>query len=108
MDRIDSAVMEEFKDFPSVFPYNVHYKFSDDSLQIVIEAGGVRIMSLDELALLEKAISEKAGQEVEVSIWFRAETVVTEDGYSSFRKFAIKNFREHERELWRKFYDEID
>ncbi|TNF52568.1 DUF389 domain-containing protein [bacterium] len=108
MDRINNAVVEKFKDIPSVFPYNIHYRFSDDSLQIIIEAGGVRIMPPDELALLEKAISEQAGQEVEVSIRFRAETIVTRDGYSSFREVATEDFKKIEKEMFRDFYDEID
>ncbi|UCD36302.1 MAG: TIGR00341 family protein [Nitrospiraceae bacterium] len=108
MDRINDAVMEKFKDFPSVFPYNVNYMFSEDSLHVVIEAGGIRIMTPGELASLEKAISEKAGLEVKVSIRFRAETVVTGDGYSSFREFAIEDFAEREKKMLRDFYDEID
>ena len=108
MDRIDSAVNEKFNDYPSLFPYSVHYRFSEDFLHVVIEAGGIRIMTPGELALLEKAISEKAGLEVKVSIRFRAETVITGDGYSSFREFAIEDFAEREKKMLRDFYDEID
>ena len=108
MDRIDSAVNEKFNDYPSLFPYSVHYRFSEDFLHVVIDAGGIRIMTPGELALLEKAISEKAGLEVKVSIRFRAETVITGDGYSSFREFAIEDFAEREKKMLRDFYDEID
>lgn len=108
MDRIDMAVKEEFRQFSDAFPVKVHYQISDKNWRILIETVGARPMSPDDIAGLEGAISDKAKQEVTVSVWFRPEAVVTGDGYTSLEDFTMENVGEREKEILKRFKLDLD
>jgi hypothetical protein len=61
------------------------------------ETVGTRVMSTEELSWLEIAVSEKVNQALTLSVWYRAETVVTGSGYVSFEEFTQKDLHKREK-----------
>jgi uncharacterized hydrophobic protein (TIGR00271 family) len=90
MESIDTAVREEFKRFPGLFPINLHYDLERELWKVLIEVVGTRILSPTELISIDEAVSRRINHTIDIFIWTRAETVVTKSGYISFEEFTAE------------------
>ncbi len=94
MDQIDTAVKEELRNFPNVFPINTHFEMKDNIWNVLIDVVGTQVMSSNDLTEIEKAVSETTNQVIKISILFKAEIVITENGYVPFKKLTDKKMVE--------------
>jgi uncharacterized hydrophobic protein (TIGR00271 family) len=99
MDQIESALKEEFKKTPEIFLVDVHFYIEEDAWNVLAETVGTRVMSTEELSWLEIAVSEKVNHALTLSVWYRAETVVTGSGYVPFEEFTLKDLYEREKKI---------
>ncbi len=88
--RTEAAVQEEFKENTSLFVTNVDAIRKDDAWSVRVEAVGSRPISPRELHRMERAVSDRLKKPTEIFLWFRAEVMVTDDGYSSVEEFTRK------------------
>ena len=92
--RIEAAVREEFKKFGDVFATNVDAAPQENFWGVRIEAVGARVMSVREVALLEKTVSRRVEKPVKIYLWSRPEVMATPEGYSSLEEFTRKRLHE--------------
>ena len=81
----------------------VDYTFTirDGVYHIMLELAGTRLYSPDEFALLRKKLANFTKDPVEIYVRSRPEVVLTENGYTSFRKLQDK-FLEQAESLYEK------
>ncbi len=103
MDQIESSLKEEFKKIPEIFLVDVHFDLGDDEWNVLAETVGTRVMSTEELSWLEMAVIEKVNHAITLSVWYRAETVITRSGYVPFEEFTQKDLYEREKEVEKMF-----
>jgi uncharacterized hydrophobic protein (TIGR00271 family) len=94
LKRIEAAVREEFKKFSDVFAANVDAAPQEHFWGVRVEAVGARVMSVREVALLEKAVSRRLGKPVKIYLWSRSEIMATPEGYASMEEFTRKRLQE--------------
>jgi uncharacterized hydrophobic protein (TIGR00271 family) len=92
--RIEAVVREEFKKFGDVFATNVDAAPQENFWGVRIEAVGARVMSVREVALLEKTVSRRVEKPVKIYLWSRPEVMATPEGYSSLEEFTRKRLHE--------------
>jgi hypothetical protein len=97
MDQIEASLKEEFEKIPEIFLVNVHFNIEEDAWNVLAETVGNRVMSTEELSWLEIAISEKVNHKLTLSVWYRAETVVTGKGYVPFEEYTRKDLFRREK-----------
>jgi hypothetical protein len=97
MDQIEASLKEEFKKMPEIFLVNVHFNIEEDAWNVLAETVGNRVMSTEELSWLEIAVSEKVNHKLTLSVWYRAETVVTGKGYVPFEEYTRKDLFRREK-----------
>ncbi len=94
LTKIEAAVRDEFKKFADIFLTNVDAAPKDDFWGVRVEATGARVISVKDVAQIEKAVSRKVNKPVKIYLWSRAEAMVTPDGYSSLEEFTRKRLHE--------------
>jgi uncharacterized membrane protein len=96
-ERATQVVREEFKELTSVFVTNVDAISKNDTWRVRVEAVGPRAVSPQELRRVEKAVSRRLDKPTKIYLWFRAEIMITDDGYSSVEDFTRKKLAEKEK-----------
>jgi uncharacterized hydrophobic protein (TIGR00271 family) len=85
---LKQLIRNEFKKLPNTFPLAVHFNIEDDRWRALVEVAGPRPVSPGEVTIVQQAISESAPHPVDLSVWHRADVVVTSNGYAAFDEFT--------------------
>jgi uncharacterized hydrophobic protein (TIGR00271 family) len=99
MGEVNAVIDRVFNEYHDLFPVNFNYVLKEDAWKILIEVVGARVMTPQEVAEINRKVSEEVSQPLKIYIWSRIDSVVTEEGYNSFEDFTGKNIREFEEEL---------
>jgi hypothetical protein len=103
---IQAAVKEVFRThYPDVYPVKLYYNLFENKWRILVEATGTGTLAFNDRIRIEKMVTEKVAHPVEISIWFRMETVMTEGGQIPFQDFIqtnLKQFQEIHLKEWAK------
>jgi len=93
--EIQAAVNQVFlTHYADVHPVRLYYNLLEDKWKILVEATGTGTLLLKDRIRIEKMVSEKVAHPVQVSIWFRMETVLTEGGQIPFQTFIEANLNQ--------------
>ena len=87
--------------YPDVHPVRLYYNLLGDTWKILVEATGTGTLSSKDRLSIEKMVAEKVAHPVQISIWFRMETVMTEGGQIPFQTF-IQNSLNQLQEIYLK------
>jgi len=96
-DKIQTALKEEINSYPDVFSLHLHPNLREGHWRILVETVGSGRVAPKDLVKLQDTVSRKVGQPLEIYIWSRDDTVVTETGVVPFKEFVKKEMPE-----WRK------
>ena len=96
MMRIVEAVKNEFKKNPEVFIANVDAAPQENFWAVRLEAAGSRLITPQEAASLEQAVSHLVKQPVKIYLWSRIEAIVTSGGYIPVDEFIRKRLQARE------------
>ena len=103
---IQAAVKEVFRThYPDVYPVKLYYNLFENKWRILVEATGTGTLAFNDRIRIEKMVTEKVEHPVQISIWFRMETVMTEGGQIPFQDFIqtnLKQFQEIHLKEWAK------
>jgi pyrroloquinoline quinone (PQQ) biosynthesis protein C len=102
---IRRTVEAEVRKIPDVFPVAVHFNIEGDRWLALAEVVGPRPVSPTELSLVQEAVSKSTSHPVELSIWHRADIVVTAEGYESYKDFTQQTLEERIEKLPEVFED---
>ena len=92
---IQAAVNEVFRThYLDVYPVKLYYNLFENKWRILVEATGTGKLSFKDRLRIEKLVSEKVAHPVQISIWFRMETVLTEGGQIPFQNFIQTNLNQ--------------
>jgi len=92
---IRAAVNQVFQThFPDINPVRLYYNLFENKWKILVEAAGTGTLSFKDRSRIEKMVAEKVAHPVQVSIWFRMETVLTEGGQVPFQTFIQANLNQ--------------
>jgi hypothetical protein len=80
--------------YPDVYPVKLYYNHLGNTWKILVEAAGTGKLSFKDRSRIEKMVSEKVAHPVQISIWFRMETVLTEGGQIPFQNFIQANLKQ--------------
>jgi uncharacterized hydrophobic protein (TIGR00271 family) len=92
--------------YPTVYPVRLYYNLFENKWRILLEATGTGTLSLKDRLRIEKMVSEKVAHPVQISIWFRMETVLTEGGEIPFQTFIDANLKQLQ-EIYLKEWDTV-
>jgi hypothetical protein len=95
-DRIQTALKEELSTYQGIFPLHVHLNLREVRWRILVEVAGTGRVTPKELVKLEEALARKVGQRLEIYIWTKDDTVVTESRVVPFQEFLKKEIPEWE------------
>jgi uncharacterized hydrophobic protein (TIGR00271 family) len=85
---IQAAVNQVFRThYPDVHPVRLYYNHLENKWKILVEATGTGTLSSKDRLRIEKMVAEKVAHPVQISVWFRVETVLTEEGQIPFQTF---------------------
>lgn len=99
-EAIEEAIRHEMAGFSDVFFHRCHLRYAKDQWKALLETSGLRPLQPRELEQIRSRVVDKYNQPLEVYAWFRFETVVTPDGYSSYEDF-IKEPMDHNKAQWK-------
>jgi uncharacterized hydrophobic protein (TIGR00271 family) len=102
---IDEEITAKFREFDALFPVNIHHSDKGDLWDVLVEAVGINVISPEELNEIEESISNKVNRKVNIDIWYRADTVITDKGYVSFEQYTDENITELDKYLREKNVD---
>jgi len=92
---IQAAVNQVFRThYPDVHPVRLYYNLFENKWRILLEATGTGKLSFKDRLRIEKMVAEKVAHPVQISIWFRMETVLTEGGQIPFQNFIQTNLKQ--------------
>ncbi len=95
---IQAAVNQVFHaHYPDVHPVRLYYNLLGDKWKILVEATGTGTLSFKDRSRIEKLVAKKVAHPVQTSIWFRMETVLTEEGEIPFQSFIQNNLNQLEQ-----------
>ena len=95
---IQAAVNHVFHThYPDVYPVRLYYNLFGNTWKILVEATGTGKLSFKDRSRIEKMVSEKVAHPVQISIWSRMETVLTEGGQVPFQTFIETNLKQLEK-----------
>jgi len=87
--EIQSAVNQVFRtDYPDLHPVRLHHNLFGGKWKVLVEATGTGTLSIEDRMQIEKKVSEKVAHPVQVSIWSRMETVITDGGQIPLETFV--------------------
>ncbi|MDD3580849.1 MAG: DUF389 domain-containing protein [Desulfobacca sp.] len=95
-DLIEGTVRREIDKIPEIFATNVDAAPQQGFWAVRVEAVGARVISVKDVARLEKTVSSRVGEPVQIYLWSRAEAMVTTKGYSSIEEFTRQKLKERE------------
>ena len=85
---IQAVVNQVFRThYPDVHPVRLYYNHLENKWKILVEATGTTTLSSKDRLRIEKMVAEKVAHPVQISVWFRVETVLTEEGQIPFQTF---------------------
>ena len=85
---IQAVVNQVFRThYPDVHPVRLYYNHLGNTWKILVEATGTTTLSSKDRLRIEKMVAEKVAHPVQISVWFRVETVLTEEGQIPFQTF---------------------
>ena len=93
-DLIEDTVRGEIDKIPEIFATNVDAAPQPGFWAVRVEAVGARVISVKDVARLEKTVSNRVGEPVHIYLWSRAEAMVTTKGYSSIEEFTRQKLME--------------
>ena len=73
--------------YPDVHPVRLYYNLLGNKWKILLEATGTGTLSSKDRLRIQKMVVEKVAHPVQISIWFRVETVLAEEGQIPFQTF---------------------
>jgi len=92
---IQAAVNQVFRThYPDVYPVKLYYNLLENKWRILVEATGTGTLAFNDRIRIEKMVAEKVGHPVQISIWYRVETVMTERGQIPFQDFIQANLKQ--------------
>ncbi|MGB3364671.1 MAG: TIGR00341 family protein [Thermodesulfobacteriota bacterium] len=97
--ELDKIVEAKFKNYNKLFPVNIHKKFEDEDISILIEAVGTEPITPQEIRKLEIELSDQASRNVNVDVWYKSDAIITRDGYRSFEDYNESNIYNLEQKL---------
>jgi hypothetical protein len=66
---------------------------------VLVETVGVRLMTSQEVTDLERELSKKMKKAINVHVFSKVETVVSNNGYASLNSFISQRLQEYEKKL---------
>jgi uncharacterized hydrophobic protein (TIGR00271 family) len=103
---IQAAVNQVFRaHYPDVHPVKLYYNLFENKWRILVEATGTGPLAFNDRLRIEKMVTEQVAHPVQISIWFRMETVMTEGGqipYQDFIQTNLKQLQEIHLKEWAK------
>lgn len=93
-NKIEHEIIDKFNEYDALFPVNIHHSDRGDVWDVLVEAVGINLISPEELNGIEEDISHKVNRKVNIDVWYKADTVITDKGYVSFEKFTDANINE--------------
>ena len=92
---IQAAVSQAFRaHYPDVYPVKLYYNLLEGKWRILVEATGADTLAFNDRIRIEKMVAEKVAHPVQISIWLRMETVMTEGGQIPFQEFIRTNLKQ--------------
>jgi uncharacterized hydrophobic protein (TIGR00271 family) len=92
---IQAAVKQVFRaHYPDLYPVKLYYNLLENKWRILVEATGTGSLTFDDRIRIEKMVAEQVAHPVQISIWFRMETVMTEGGQIPYQDFIQTNLKQ--------------
>jgi hypothetical protein len=104
-NKIEAEIIDKFKGYDSLFPVNIHHNHKGDSWDVLVEAVGINAIRPEDLKRVEEDISRKVNRKVNIDVWYKADTVITDKGYESFEQYSDANINELDKYLREKNVD---
>jgi hypothetical protein len=95
MDSVKQRIIEIFSQKNSIFLISTHFRISSRSWNVLLEVTGTRMVTTDEITALQEEISNLAKRAITVSVWFKNEAVITEQGPVSYEMFVEDSLRKN-------------
>jgi len=106
--ELDNIVEAKFKNYNKLFPVNIHKKFEDEDITILIEAVGTEPITPQDIRKLELELSDQTSRNVNVDVWYKSDAIITRDGYRSFEDYNESNIYKLEQKLRQRLDTPVD
>jgi uncharacterized hydrophobic protein (TIGR00271 family) len=91
--EIRSRVCARVEEMPNLYCIQTHLNHNAGSWRALVQVVGPHPPTPDMVRALQESISAELEHVVRVDLWFRADAVVTSDGYQSYRDFTASGPR---------------
>jgi len=99
MMHMNEAVRQEALKFTDLFVTNVDSAPQGESWAVRMEAVGPRVLTARDLSRLEKEVSQRVGRDVQITVWFKSEVLVTPAGYTSTEEYTRKRLLDQDADI---------
>jgi hypothetical protein len=86
--ELRNLVKEEVEKFPDVFCIGVHLNDEGGDWRVLAEVVGPHPPTPAQVEKVRKGVAERTPRPVELFLWFRSNTVVTNEGHLSYEEFT--------------------
>lgn len=98
-NKIELEIMDKFDRYDKLFPVQIHHRPEDGTWDVLVEAVGTRVLLPEEVSALEREVSAALDREINVDVWYRSDTVITDEGFMPFQKLNEQNVEEFDKYL---------
>ncbi|MHC4216681.1 MAG: DUF389 domain-containing protein, partial [Planctomycetota bacterium] len=95
LDSIKERIAEIFLQKEDIFLISTHFRISGETWNVLLEVTGTRMITKNEITSMQEEISDVAERSVTVSIWFKNEAVITQQGTVSYEMFVEDSLRKN-------------
>lgn len=98
-NKIELEIMDEFDKYNDLFPVQIHHRPEDGTWEVLVEVVGTRLLLPEQVSRFEEEISTRLNRQINVDIWYRSDTVITDKGFMPFQKLNERNVEELDKYL---------
>jgi uncharacterized hydrophobic protein (TIGR00271 family) len=97
--ELEGYVKTRFNKYNKLFMVNIHISVDKGVFNVLVEAVGTEPITPEEVNELEMELSREMNVPINLDIWYRADAVITKDGYRSFEEYNESNISLFEQQL---------
>ena len=99
IERVEQLINKSFAALADVYPINFYFNLQQTDWMILVEVVGARVLTPDELSMLQKQVNEQIEQPVSIQVWSRIDVLVSEQGYGALQPATEKKLKNWEKTI---------
>jgi len=99
LSELEVKIEEKFEQYTKLFLVNIHMSVGDEAIDVLAEVMGIEPVTPEQVNKLQQELSREMNTSINLDVWYRADAVITNEGYRSFEEYNENNIYLLEQKL---------